>query len=73
MKKIRLTKLTKDETGKLRGGFTIQNAVEQVPIFASNGNCQGGGWGDTNTNCTGTCSKCSVNISTGEPVKTVTK
>lgn len=38
----------------------IWKAVPQVIFFASNGNCSGGGWGDTNTNCTGTCKGCHV-------------
>lgn len=39
---------------------TLQEAATKIIFFASNGNCLGGGWGDTNTNCTGTCKGCSV-------------
>lgn len=59
-KDVKISKLSKDEAGKLRGGFSIQPAKLETNLFASNGNCLGGGWGDKNTNCTGTCSNCSV-------------
>ena len=59
-KEMNISKLSKDEAGKLRGGFSIEFAKVDTHIFASNGNCLGGGWGDTNTNCTGACSACSV-------------
>lgn len=58
---IKIPKLSRNEAGKLRGGFSIQPAKIETNIWATNGNCMGGGWGDTNTNCTGTCSSCSVN------------
>lgn len=61
MKKFNLPILTKDEAGNLKGGFAIQSVSDDSTFGASNGNCLGGGWFDTNTNCTGTCSKCSVN------------
>lgn len=60
-KNVNFTKLSKDETGKLHGGFSIIPASVDMYFGASNGNCLGGGWGDTNTNCSGTCSGCSVN------------
>ncbi len=60
-KNVKISKLSKDEAGELRGGFSsIQPANVEADLFASNGNCLGGGWGDTNTNCTGACSGCSV-------------
>lgn len=59
-KNVKISKLSKDEAGKLRGGFSIQPAKVETNLWASNGNCLGGGWGDTNTNCTGACSGCSV-------------
>lgn len=59
-KKIKISKLSKDEADKLCGGFSIQPTKLATNLWASNGNCQGGGWGDTNTNCTGTCAGCSV-------------
>ena len=59
-KNVKISKLSKDEAGKLRGGFSIQPVKVETNAWASNGNCLGGGWGDTNTNCTGTCSGCSV-------------
>lgn len=64
-KKVKIAKLSKDETGKLKGGFSVQSIEVQNGLFASNGNCLGGGWGDTNTNCTGTCSGCSINQKPG--------
>lgn len=60
-KDLQISRLEKDESGKLRGGFSIQSVNVSNQIFATNGNCMGGGWGDTNTNCTGTCNSCSVN------------
>lgn len=69
-KKVKISKLSKDEAGKLRGGFAIQPFKIETHLWASNGNCQGGGWGDTNTNCTGTCSGCSV---TQKPSTEITK
>lgn len=59
--KFNFSKLSKNEEGKLQGGFSIQPAEVDADFWASNGNCLGGGWGDTNTNCTGTCKGCSVN------------
>jgi hypothetical protein len=59
-KDVKITKLSKDEAGKLRGGFSIQTAKVDSDIWSSNGNCLGGGWGDTNTNCSGTCKNCST-------------
>lgn len=58
-KETKIPKLSKDEAGKLRGGFSIESAKVDTHIWASNVNCLGGGWGDTNTNCTGVCSNCS--------------
>lgn len=55
------TTLSSDEMGKLKGGFSVHPIELQNGFFASNGNCLGGGLADTNTNCTGTCSGCSVN------------
>ncbi len=75
--KAKAVKLSKDEAGKLKGGFSVQSIEVQNSLFASNGNCLGGGWGDTNTNCTGTCSGCSINqqpgTSTGTGSTTIRK
>lgn len=57
---IKIAKLSKDEAGKLRGGFAIQSAKIESHLGATNGNCNGGGWFDTNTNCTSACTECSV-------------
>lgn len=51
--------LTKDNAGKLHGGYTVQSGDVETGFFASNTNCSGGGWFDTNTNCTGNCKGCS--------------
>ena len=59
-KEIKISKVSKDESGKLRGGFSIQPITVDADLWASNGNCLGGGWGDTNTNCSGACTGCSV-------------
>lgn len=56
-----VSKLSKEETGRLTGGFTIHDVEVSNHLFVTNGNCTGGGWGDTNTNCSGTCANCSVN------------
>ena len=61
-KNVKITELSRDEAGKLRGGFSIQSVKVELNLWASNGNCLSGGWGDTNTNCTGTCLGCSVTI-----------
>jgi hypothetical protein len=58
-KNEKFTKLTKDEAGNLRGGFSIQPISVDTNFGASNGNCLGGGWFDTNTNCSGNCTGCS--------------
>lgn len=60
MKDLKIKKLSKDESGKLIGGFEEKSTGIDTNLGASNGNCTGGGWFDTNTNCTGTCSKCNV-------------
>ena len=62
---IKITKLSKDEAGKLHGGFSIQSTVIKTDFFANNGNCTAGGWFDTNTNCTGECRGCPISPSTG--------
>jgi hypothetical protein len=58
------SELREDELGVLHGGVCENNTDADngstVNFFATNGNCLGGGWGDTNTNCTGTCKACSV-------------
>ncbi len=62
----KITKLSMDEAGVLKGGFsveTIDNASNN--FFATNKNCTGGGWCDVNTNCTGTCAECSVDKPSG--------
>lgn len=64
MKENLFSELREDELGVLHGGVA-QGVTEPgdfmtMDLFASNGNCQGGGWGDTNTNCTGTCAGCHV-------------
>ena len=64
MKDDLFSELREDELGILHGGVYegsySTGSSDQKNFFASNGNCLGGGWGDTNTNCTGTCKGCSV-------------
>lgn len=59
--KFKISELTEDEAGKLHGGFSSQSPKLRSELFANNGNCIGGGWGDSNVNCTGTCKSCNVN------------
>lgn len=59
-KEIKISKVSKDESGKLRGGFSIQPVSVDADLGATNINCTGGGWFDTNTNCTGNCKGCLV-------------
>lgn len=50
--------LSKNEKGQLQGGFNLQLCHDVKTQFgADNGNCKGGGWFDTNTNCN-RCSQC---------------
>jgi hypothetical protein len=65
----KLTELSKDEAGKLHGGFSIQTAKVNPDLWTSNGNCLGGGWGDTNTNCTGTCKSCSISKNSDKEIE----
>ena len=64
MKEDLFSELREDELGILHGGVCENNtnmeSCSPSDFFASNGNCSGGGWGDTNTNCTGTCKGCHV-------------
>lgn len=62
-----VSKLTEDEAGKLHGGFSVNDAKIAIDFFATNVNCVGGGWGDTNTNCTGTCGSCSSTVVVQQP------
>lgn len=55
-------KLTKDEQGKLQGGFSLQGKSDSLldsrtNFFADNHNCKSGGFFDTNTNCN-RCAEC---------------
>ncbi len=63
----KITKLSMDDAGKLKGGFSIE-AIPDISnnLFASNKNCLAGGWCDTNINCTGTCIECPVNKPSGD-------
>lgn len=65
--KFKISELTENEAGELRGGFSNQPLKVEYDAWASNGNCLGGGWGDTNSNCTGTCKNCSVNSEDQQP------
>ena len=50
--------LSKNEKGQLQGGFNLQVSHDaKTQFWADNGNCKGGGWFDTNTNCN-RCSEC---------------
>lgn len=64
MKEDLFSELREDELGILHGGVCKNNtnmeSSSPSDFLASNGNCLGGGWGDTNTNCTGTCKGCHV-------------
>ena len=64
MKNDLFSEIREDELGILHGGVCESNtgteSSSSVNFFASNGNCLGGGWCDTNTNCTGTCKGCHV-------------
>ena len=64
MKADLFSELREDELGILHGGVCKNNTNTESgspsDFMASNGNCLGGGWGDTNTNCTGTCKGCHV-------------
>lgn len=60
-----MEKLTISESGKIKGGFKKLNLETKSDLIASNQNCLGGGWGDTNTNCTGNCSCSSSTITRG--------
>lgn len=58
--KADIAKLEKNEAGKLKGGFSLQTTFDVAgPFLGNNVNCIGGGWFDTNMNCTGLCSACS--------------
>ena len=52
--------LTKDEQGKLNGGFTVKstttNGVENH-LWSDHCHCNGGGWFDYNVNCN-RCASC---------------
>ena len=58
---MKISQLTEDEAGMLHGGFSNQPLKIESDLWATNGNCLGGEWGDTNTNCTGTCKNCNIN------------
>lgn len=60
MKQVKIKKLSKDEKGKLSGGYGEGFTDIDPHLGASNGNCMGGGWFDTNSNCSGNCNSCSV-------------
>jgi len=54
-----ISKLEKSETGVLKGGFSLQTTFDVAGKFLGNNvNCIGGGWFDTNVNCTGLCTAC---------------
>lgn len=59
-KKLKKSEVSKDETGKLHGGFSIRPIKIDTQFFANNINCVGGGFWDSNTNCTGSCEQCNV-------------
>lgn len=56
MEKKNFQQLSKDEMGKLHGGFAISPIRVDTSLFGNNGNCDGGGIGDNNSNCR--CEKC---------------
>lgn len=45
--------LSKDEAGKLQGGFSLQSVASPLQIgeYNKNANCTNSGFGDTNINC----------------------
>lgn len=59
MEKKNFQQLSKDEMGKLHGGFAISPIRISTSLYSTNGNCEGGGIGDTNGNCK--CEKCDSN------------
>lgn len=67
-----LRPLTKDEMGKLYGGFSAVHFEVKTRLGATNSNCAGGGWFDSNINCTGMCTACKTTGSTttqpGKPI-----
>ena len=61
MKKNLISELTKDETGKLHGGFSVSKLISSFTEDGNdNTNCLNTGNGDSNTNCSGTCWGCSI-------------
>lgn len=67
MEKI-ISELTRDDAGKLHGGFSVSNLIPaDVDEGNDNTNCTNTGDGDSNTNCTGTCRGCPLFPPVGPP------
>lgn len=64
MKKKDFQHLSRDEMGKLQGGFTISPIMVVTFLENKNGNCDNGGTKDTNQNCK--CN-CGSNLETTPP------
>lgn len=58
MEQKSLCPLTRDEKDKLHGGFSTVTVEIKTQFGATNSNCAGGGWFDSNINCTGMCTAC---------------
>ncbi|MDE5653075.1 MAG: hypothetical protein K2I48_06360 [Muribaculaceae bacterium] len=65
----KIQKLTRDESGKLHGGFSFQSSEEIGRTYLNNTNinCGNGGQGDTNTNCF--CIDCGKINKPNDPLK----
>lgn len=60
----KFTKLTKDESGKLRGGFSIHPIDVKTKLENININCDPSGYQDINVNCS---IKCQCSPDPGQP------
>lgn len=61
--KNQMEPLSLNEKGQLQGGFIAsenKSKLGDTHFFADNGNCKGGGWGDSNVNCNNSCAGCNA-------------